>query len=540
MTGTESSYETSLANLTKLAKDYEVLADRNEATTRLEIIDSLLFECLGWNKTDCISEDSYDGEYADYTLLAPRPRLIVEAKREGDYFDIPAGKKSIEYSIKTIIKGNQGLENAIRQVAKYCQERGVKYAMVCNGHQIVIFVAITEGSPPLDGKALVFPNFKVMQVRFLDLWNVASKAGIQERGIENRLLGRDPRPVLARLSDSISPYPGTKRRNSFQSQLQILSDLVLEDLTKEETLEKQFLMECYCESGALSEYSLLSRNIIQARYAALFNAEVPGPSVEPAVTKRGITADLLAKNLSKRPILLLGDVGVGKTTFLRHLIKVDAYEEFKKSIVIHLNLGESAVLSLDLREFVLDQIEDILLNSYDIDISDQKFIRGMYHGELSRFARGIYAPLKDSDPSAFLIKEIEFLELKLNNKANHIRDSLRVIENSYKRQVVIFIDNTDQRSYELQQEAFLIAQEMAAQWSATVFIPLRPETYYSSIKTGGALSGYHAKAFTISPPRIDKVIEKRVDFALKITRGEIPITTLENTTVQLSTLETIY
>jgi hypothetical protein len=53
-------------------------------------------------------------------------------------------------------------------------------------------------------------------------------------------------------------------------------------------------------------------------------------------------------------------------------------------------------------------------------------------------------------------------------------------------------------------------------------VALRPETFYRSLKIG-ALSGYHPKAFTISPPRIDRVIEKRLRFALRLTSGEIPI-----------------
>lgn len=42
----------------------------------------------------------------------------------------------------------------------------------------------------------------------------------------------------------------------------------------------------------------------------------------------------------------------------------------------------------------------------------------------------------------------------------------------------------------------------------------------------GSLSGYHAKAFTISPPRIDRVVERRLRFARRLTSGEIPIESL--------------
>ena len=65
------------------------------------------------------------------------------------------------------------------------------------------------------------------------------------------------------------------------------------------------------------------------------------------------------------------------------------------------------------------------------------------------------------------------------------------------------------------QKAFLIGQSMAELWPAMVFVSLRPETFHKS-KAGGALSAYHVKAFTISPPRVDRVIQKRLQYAINL------------------------
>ena len=72
---------------------------RNEATTRLQLINALFLECLGWSKEDVIAEEAHGKEYADYTFLAPRRVLIVEAKREGNYFELPAGDTRLEIPI---------------------------------------------------------------------------------------------------------------------------------------------------------------------------------------------------------------------------------------------------------------------------------------------------------------------------------------------------------------------------------------------------------------------------------------------------------
>ncbi len=66
-------------------------SNRNEATTRHHLIDVLIHECLRWPREDVAAEESVDGKYSDYSFTAPRRLLIIEAKREGKYFEIPAG-----------------------------------------------------------------------------------------------------------------------------------------------------------------------------------------------------------------------------------------------------------------------------------------------------------------------------------------------------------------------------------------------------------------------------------------------------------------
>jgi len=69
---------------------------------------------------------------------------------------------------------------------------------------------------------------------------------------------------------------------------------------------------------------------------------------------------------------------------------------------------------------------------------------------------------------------------------------------------------------------------MAEQWQAVIYVTLRPETYHASMRRG-ALTGYHPKAFTIAPPRIDRVIRKRMHFGLRVTRGHVNIQHLTKT-----------
>ena len=147
-----SEYENGERALEGLICWYESHAsDRNEATTRLHIIDVLLFECLGWDKrTDCVLEQRFTGKYTDYELLCPRRTVVVEAKKEGIYFEIPSGLSNRQYNIKTLAKDVHSLGQAITQAASYCQQRGVPFGVVTNGHQLVAFIGSRQdGLPPV-------------------------------------------------------------------------------------------------------------------------------------------------------------------------------------------------------------------------------------------------------------------------------------------------------------------------------------------------------------------------------------------------------
>src|SRR5260370_2662430 len=348
-----SDYETCRGNLEKLVVWYATKAsERNEATTRLQLIDEIFFNCLGWDKEDSVLEEPYQGEYADYTFIAPRRVLIVEAKKEGNYFEVPAGKDHLEYSLAALMRDYPNLKAAIEQAAGYCQLRGVPFGVIFNGHQIVAFVATrNDGLPPFQGKALVFPSLDFMLSNFHELWQALSKPAIEQKKLYTRLIGDILPELPPKLSSSIIGYPGVVNRNVFQTNLHIISDFVIEDLALSHDLQPHFLEECYSQSGALSQYALVSKSILQARYAALFSQDTPGPTLVPAVNKEWISPELLADSLSRRPILLIRGVGAGKTTFIRHLIKVDAANVFENAISLYIDFGSQATLSMDLRIF---------------------------------------------------------------------------------------------------------------------------------------------------------------------------------------------
>ena len=210
----------------------------------------------------------------------------------------------------------------------------------------------------------------------------------------------------------------------------------------------------------------------------------------------------------------MGDVGVGKTMFLRHLIKVDAKQDLKNGIVLYIDYGKEAALTVDLGAYVLKRAEEELLNDYSIDIREASFVRGVYHLELLRFERSTTGQYKSLNPELYVTKEIEFLEQKIADKEGHLKASLNHLSRARNQQIAVFLDNIDQRPVEFQEKVFIIAQSIAETWPVAAFVALRPDTFYHS-RTQGSLAAYQPRVFTVSPPRIDLVITRRFEFALE-------------------------
>ena len=541
-----AKFEASRENLLKLKKDFDELEDPkslNEANTRLKFIDRILCECLDWELTNISVEDHYEGNYTDYILSLFRSVAVVEAKKTGIYFELPVGTKKIIQPLKTLYRTNSEVQSAIEQVKAYCNDRAIKVAILSNGFQIIAFVANrTDSVPPLEGNALVVESYESFTENFQEIWNCLSKSGFEDEYLSKKLIGTVEEQLPPKIASTIYKYPGLKGRNPFQTEIETISDLVLEDVIKDKNIEADFLDNCYCTSGALSSYSMVSKAILTTRYDYLFEKGDNKTTLEQVTGKKGISKDLMdifSGSLSKRPVLLVGDVGVGKSTFIDYLRLIHAPQVFNKSLTFKIDLGSQINIALNIRLAVINEIKNQLNLLYKIDIEEDNFVRHCYHVELGTFKNNVRVKrLYEIDDKQAELKEIEFLAEKVDDEVNHLKSSLEYICKSQKKQIIVFIDNCDQRSDEDQEKAFLISNEFATSWPMIVFISLRPETYHKTKKEKGALSGYHTKAFTIPPPRLDEVIQKRLDFAQRITSGELPLSVL-NTQTSFSKLHSL-
>ncbi len=513
--------------------------DWNEANTRFHILDNVI-RCLGWTDSELNLEVAQGREYSDYELGTP-VLAIWEAKREGKAFEIPVRRKgSIVHGLASMIRLSANAKDAITQVNSYCLARGVEVAVASNGHQFIAFRADQKLDQNTGAKCVVFESLASLRTNFARAWQLLSPGGIAA-GSLSAFLDRAsaPRPP-AKLATFIPDYPQFRQQTELQRSLTDMAELLLLSVEEQDDLERQFFQSCYCESGALSQHALIGKKLLAARYASLFPDALDAPEPQPVRGKdknAQLTPAVLADAISNRPIALVGDVGVGKTSFLKHLMYVSAYAEFQHALYAYVDLGRKGALSESLQETVLDQIESAFLENHDIDVLSADFLQAVYKKDVRRFETGVYGSWKEANPEKYQDRLIEMLAEKQANRAEHLRSAISYLSSQRRKQIIIALDNADQRSSTIQSEAFVIAQNLAAEWKATVFISIRPKTFFYS-KRSGALSAYPHRVFTVAPPRIDEVIEKRLIFALNIAEGRVQMERLQAISLRLGNVAT--
>ena len=208
------TFDDGLHNLLALVKDCVVPTwTWTEADTRFQFIDRLLTQCIGWPRDGFRMEDYQSGEYADYVLGKPG-LFVLEAKKRDVYFELPPDTRGARIqSIVSLMMTSKALADAIRQVHTYAVDRGIEYAGVCNGHQLVVFVAITIGSAPLKGRAVVFRSLDEIATDFGTLWKILAPDGIGERRLHAMLTDFQGGLVPPKLSSRIPQFPKYKDKN---------------------------------------------------------------------------------------------------------------------------------------------------------------------------------------------------------------------------------------------------------------------------------------------------------------------------------------
>ncbi len=314
----------------------EAAQGSNEATTRLRAIDTALYEVLGWDKLNVEAETYCRAEgYADYVFKEGIGIcLVLEAKREEITFVLPENTfPSGPVGFGLLAKECPEADKALRQALGYAASLGARYIAISNGFQWLLTLTFVESQTVSERSVLVFESLKAIEEKFRLFWDCFSPEGVTANRATGSLLESRKAPPPSKLSQRIPNYPAPANRNQMANQLSVVLGAVWEDVRSDEEGE-EFLKQCYIEPSASTASIALANELLGQRLST--DERIYSAAVEPSQA-----AELLKTSPPEKPVVVLGQVGHGKSTFLRYLRLIKATEVLERYIQI--DITESSI-----------------------------------------------------------------------------------------------------------------------------------------------------------------------------------------------------
>ncbi|MCO8073392.1 hypothetical protein NI470_07110 [Acinetobacter lwoffii] len=492
------------------------IKDINEARTRQIYIDSVFYDVFQWPKVNVPVEDHTNTGFIDYKFVnsSGRAILILEAKKTGNYFELPSTyndrANSFFCSVKVLLT-DPAIKTAIEQVRRYCVDEGCQLAGITNGHQWIFFKAFENGKKWVDLKAFVIKNNDYYEQSFIEANNLFNFHNMCAGNLINLLGDTDwNNRELFRPSEKITVYDQKVESNRYSTHIRKFINKYFGVIDPN---EQEFMNECYVHERnfekTVSNFQAIVKDTVTPFFKDHGVEEIKEYEEFSTLTQN--IKNKLSKKLYSDVIILFGGKGAGKSTFLKKMVfhnPPDFFENNAKFIFVDL---------LD-REENKEKIKDYIYQSMIEDL-DEWDILNSDRGTLLEFFKQEFELAKKQDLYG-LNENSEIYNVKLNDLVIVWKaDKLKVIEklvhrwNSRNKGCIFILDNTDQFSNEIQDYCFQIAHTISTDLKCLVIISMREERYYSS-RLHGTLDAYQNYGFHIASPATRMVFNRRIQYVL--------------------------
>jgi len=447
---------------------------------------------LGWTEEDIRRETHIHKDYLDYIFsIDGVPKFVLEAKKVGRSFSIPNALKSRYYKIYGTITTDENIKQAIDQAQKYCIESGVRYGIISNGSQYILFEAFKYGSPWRHGRCAVFRSLKDIEKNFTTFWNILSKSSVIN-GSLRKYVSQEELPLeFHRPIEHLHAKDSPITRNDMSPLLQPFTSHVFTDIIDESQLD--VLRKCYV---ARRQYEIagleISRHFDRPpsfakkyRVDMIFESGATAGKFEELYKK---SAEFLRTKVPRGSlILLMGGIGCGKTTFVHHFFNF-VIKKPRNTLWFYIDFTNAPRDPSKIEDHIFDCIIADFERRYRDDLEE----------ELSSVGLNSFKP----DP-----KMIAVLFSMLILKGYTIS---------------MVLDNVDQHSYispEYQEHALLVAKNLTERLKTITILTLREESFFRSTLSG-VLDAFPPPVFHISSPSFEDLTRYRINFVLDLLKKE--------------------
>lgn len=442
--------------------------------------------------------------YPDYLILMRGiPILVVEAKKPNE--DLAAAYSEARLYAEEV---NAGFPHNIN----VCQ-----LIIVCNGTET--WAGYADHAEPV--LQLSFSDFNVENVNYIKLLEFCSKQKMEE--ISNK-------PYVEARGKALFYTPvsqlGGKRvqneeleENSFGRTFVFENRSIFDPETEADRIK--IVENAYIHSVKREQH-------IEPMYKEIRKFELPSKkSTTPLSTDNPIE---LVQKISQRIedrneayslILVIGNVGSGKTTFVRYFktmfLEKQHSELAKKCDWVFINMNFAPLTNDEIYDWLKTNIIDQIKNNHqDIDFTSLDIIKKIFKKQVYNFANGIGQLLIDDDKS--YQKELyNLLKENLGNSSIYLESLLKFLKERNGLLPIIVLDNCDNRNKDEQLLMFQVAQWLRTTFKCIVILPMRDSTYDSYRDEPPLDTVVKDLVFRIDPPDLFRVIQARLDYIIRIT-----------------------
>jgi energy-coupling factor transporter ATP-binding protein EcfA2 len=479
-----------------------------EQDARLHIIDRILIEVLGWDRQGIRTEPHTDSGYVDYLISAGgRNRFIVEAKRTSKLLVDTRQPRMAWYKVSgpAIHSAVEGLEQAKR----YCADTAVLFSALTTGIEWIGFWAIrTDGIPPKEGKAVVFPSLEAIQQNFAAFYDLFSKQGILDNLYQ--VYVHEAEGLQVSQSEILESVIELSERRLLQktSLLRDLESVYRGFFSTISGEDPDMLAQCFVESkesrAADESLEKISRTLLN--------------KVDVVNSEQGIElANQMRESIVLQKgefVLIIGNKGAGKSTFIDRFFRLVLDRQLREScLVLRIDLADSDGNQSTISDWLVRKLKiELEIKLFKDGYPTYDDLQGVFFSEYTRWSEGEYKPLYQRNKDDFKEKFGELIrELIVKQPSEYIRKLIKDAIISRKLMPCIVFDNTDHFPQSFQESVFQFAQSIYRECFSFIICPITDRTVWQLSKSG-PLQSYDHRDFYLPVPSTKEVLTKRVEF----------------------------
>lgn len=470
------------------------------------------------------------------TLL--RQRVIGKGHTQKYYYpDYLISIRGIPVLVLEAKNPTEKLDKAYSEARLYAEEINASFSHNVNVCQLIV---VCNGAETWAGYAdhdepelrLVFDDFYTENKKYVELIDFCSKSKLETMANKPYIDVRGK----AIFNTPVSQLGGKRTQNQELEENSFGRTFIFENrniFDPETEDDRGIIVEnAYVPSAKREQH-------IEPIYKEIRKFELPSKknstplaTSEPTELIEKISQRIDHKSEAYSLLLLVGNVGSGKTTFVRYFKKVFLDQQHpnlaKQCDWVFLDMN-SAPLSSDeiygwLRNEVIAQLKK---NHNDMDFSSLEVIKKIFRKEIHSFQSGIGQLLVDN--SASYNKELyDLLKAKTDDNALYLESLLYFLKENFGSLPIIVLDNCDKRNKDEQLLMFQVSQWLRTTYKCIVILPMRDNTYDLYRDEPPLDTVVKDLVFRIDPPDLLKVIQARLDYIIRITNQTDSVYVLQN------------